>query len=43
MKSFLSRKDNPFESWMSTEKITKKIAKQNTESVFTSVNDLGQV
>jgi hypothetical protein len=37
---FLSRKDNPFESWMSTDKICKKIAKQNTESVFTSVNDL---
>ncbi len=37
---FLSRKDNPFESWMSTEKITKKIAKQNTDSVFTSVNAL---
>ncbi len=37
---FLLRKDNPFESWMSTDKICKKIAKQNTESVFTSVNDL---
>jgi replication factor A1 len=37
---FLSRKDNPFESWMSTDKITKKIAKQNTESVFTTVNGL---
>ncbi len=37
---FLLRKDNPFESWMSTDKITKKIAKQNTESVFTAVNDL---
>jgi hypothetical protein len=37
---FLSRKDNPFESWMSTDKICKKIAKQNTESVFTVVNDL---
>jgi len=37
---FLSRKDNPFESWMSTDKITKKIAKQNTESVFTTVNAL---
>jgi hypothetical protein len=37
---FLSRKDNPFESWMSTEKITKKIAKQNTDSVFTTVNAL---
>ena len=37
---FLLRKDNPFESWMSTDKITKKIAKQNTESVFTTVNAL---
>ncbi len=37
---FLLRKDNPFESWMSTDKITKKIAKQNTESVFTAVNSL---
>jgi len=37
---FLSRKDNPFESWMSTDKICKKIAKQNVESVFTSINDL---
>ena len=37
---FLLRKDNPFESWMSTDKITKKIAKQNTESVFTAVNAL---
>ncbi len=37
---FLLRKDNPFESWMSTDKITKKIAKQNTESVFTAINDL---
>jgi len=37
---FLLRKDNPFESWMSTDKICKKIAKQNTESVFTAVSDL---
>ena len=37
---FLLRKDNPFESWMSTDKITKKIAKQNTDSVFTAVNAL---
>ena len=37
---FLLRKDNPFESWMSTDKIRKKIAKQNTESIFTMVNDL---
>ena len=37
---FLSRKDNPFESWMSTDKICKKIAKQNVESVFTTIHDL---
>jgi hypothetical protein len=37
---FLLKKDNPFESWMSTDKIRKKIAKQNTESVFTVVSDL---
>ena len=37
---FLLRKDNPFESWMSTDKICKKIAKQNTESVFTAIHDL---
>lgn len=37
---FLLRKDNPFESWMNTEKIRKKIAKQNTEVVFTPVRDL---
>jgi hypothetical protein len=37
---FLLRKDNPFESWMNTDKIRKKIAKQNTESVFTSIHDL---
>ena len=37
---FLLRKDNPFESWMSTDKITKKIAKQNTETAFTAVNAL---
>lgn len=37
---FLLRKDNPFESWMSTDKIRKKIAKQNTESVYTPVRDL---
>lgn len=37
---FLMRKDNPFESWMSTEKIRKKIAKQNTESVYTQISDL---
>lgn len=37
---FLLRKDNPFESWMSTDKIRKKIAKQNTESIYTQINDL---
>ncbi|MDR1992162.1 MAG: hypothetical protein LBQ98_01475 [Nitrososphaerota archaeon] len=37
---FLHRKDNPFESWMNTEKIKKKIAKQNTESVYIQIKDL---
>jgi len=37
---FLLRKDNPFESWMSTDKIRKKIAKQNTVSIYTQINDL---
>ncbi len=37
---FLLRKDNPFESWMSTDKIRKKIAKQNTESIYIQINDL---
>jgi hypothetical protein len=37
---FLLRKDNPFESWMNTDKIRKKIAKQNTESVYSLINDL---
>ncbi|MCW3998803.1 MAG: hypothetical protein NWE93_01020 [Candidatus Bathyarchaeota archaeon] len=37
---FLLRKDNPFESWMSTDKIKKKIAKQNTEAVYCHINDL---
>ena len=37
---FLLRKDNPFESWMSTDKICKKIAKQNIESIFTAIQDL---
>ena len=37
---FLMRKDNPFETWMSTEKIKKKIAKQNTESIYTLVRDV---
>jgi replication factor A1 len=34
------RKDNPFESWMSTDKIKKKIAKQNTESLYSMIRDL---
>ncbi|MCW4004612.1 MAG: hypothetical protein NWE95_11950 [Candidatus Bathyarchaeota archaeon] len=38
--SFLLRKDNPFESWMSTDKIRRKIAKQNTESIYTPITDL---
>ena len=37
---FLLRKDNPFESWMNTEKIRKKIAKQNTDSIYTSIHAL---
>jgi replication factor A1 len=37
---FLHRKDNPFESWMNTEKIKKKIAKQNTESAYIQIKDL---
>jgi len=37
---FLLRKDNPFESWMSSDKIRKKMAKQNTESIYTQINDL---
>lgn len=37
---FLLRKDNPFESWMSSEKIRKKIAKQNTEAIYSQINDL---
>jgi hypothetical protein len=37
---FLLRKDNPFESWMSTDKIKKKIAKQNTETVYSHIRDL---
>ncbi len=37
---FLLRKDNPFESWMSTDKIKKKIAKQNTESIYSLIKDL---
>jgi len=37
---FLLRKDNPFESWMSTDKIKKKIAKQNNESIYSVIRDL---
>ncbi len=37
---FLLRKDNPFESWMNTDKIKKKLARQNTESVYTLIKDL---
>ncbi len=37
---FLLRKDNPFESWMSSDKIKKKIAKQNTESIYSLIKDL---
>ena len=37
---FLLRKDNPFESWMNTDKIRKKIAKQNTESIYIAIHDL---
>jgi len=37
---FLLRKDNPFESWMSTDKIKKKIAKQNNDSLYLAVKDL---
>jgi len=37
---FLLRKDNPFESWMNTDKIKKKIAKQNTDSIYSLVRDL---
>jgi len=37
---FLLRKDNPFESWMQSDKIRKKIAKQNTESLLTTVENL---
>ncbi len=37
---FLLRKDNPFETWMSSDKIKKKIAKQNTESIYSLIKDL---
>lgn len=39
---FLLRKDNPFESWMSTDKIKKKLAKQNTEAAYSQIKDLRQ-
>jgi Single-stranded DNA binding protein Ssb-like, OB fold len=39
---FLLRKDNPFESWMSTDKIKKKLAKQNTDSIYSQIKDLRQ-
>jgi replication factor A1 len=39
---FLLRKDNPFESWMSTEKIKKKLARQNTDSMYSQIKDLRQ-
>ena len=38
--SFLQRKDTPFETWMNTDKIRKKIAKQNTEAIYNRVHDL---
>ena len=38
--SFLQRKDNPFETWMNTDKIRKKMAKQNTEAIYNRVHDL---
>ncbi len=38
--AFLHRKDNPFETWMSSDKIKKKLAKQNTESTQIKINDL---
>jgi hypothetical protein len=37
---FLLRKDNPFEAWMSSDKIRKKIAKQNTEASYSQILDL---
>ncbi len=37
---FLSRKDAVFENSMATEKIRKRIAKQNNETVYTLVQDL---
>ncbi|MCW3994581.1 MAG: hypothetical protein NWE98_00320 [Candidatus Bathyarchaeota archaeon] len=37
---FLLRKDNSFEGWMNTDKIRKKIAKQNTQSLYIQINNL---
>jgi len=37
---FLLRKDNPFESWMSTAKICKKIAEGKIDPGFTTIHDL---
>lgn len=37
---FLSRKDSGFETSMATDKIRKKMAKQNNEIVFTLIQDL---
>jgi hypothetical protein len=37
---FLLRNDTSFETWMSTDKIRKKIAKQNTDTVFSLIQDL---
>ncbi len=37
---FLLRKDNPFESWMNSDKIKRKIAKQNNDSIYTLIRDL---
>ena len=37
---FLLRKDTPFESWMNSDKIKKKLAKQNTASVYSVISDL---
>jgi|WetSurMetagenome_2_1015567.scaffolds.fasta_scaffold122076_2 replication factor A1 len=37
---FLFRRDVPCEVWMNTDRIRKKMAKQTSESQFTSINDL---
>lgn len=37
---FLLRKDAPFESWMNSDKIKKKLAKQNTDSSYILIKDL---